>query len=177
MYSRDETDMNVKDILLQPGHPEKARHFVWFSSIALVCLSISQFSSYLIEQAIAQGDSLEISAFLHFTHIRNMGGVFGMAQGHGWVFALFSVALIAGLIAYLWRSRQVRVYEFICFGLVAGGGMSNILDRLIYGSVIDFIDLKGIPYWHYVFNTADTFIHMGLWPMLFISIFLHKDNQ
>jgi len=169
--------MSLKDFLLQPGQPGKARHFVWFSSIALVSLSISQFSSYVVEQTIAQGDSRVISSFLHFTHIRNMGGVFGMAQGHGWIFALFSIAQIAGLITYLWRSRQVRVYEFICFGLVAGGGMSNILDRLIYGSVIDFIDVKGIPYWHYVFNTADTFIHIGLWPMLFISIFLHKDNQ
>jgi signal peptidase II len=169
--------MSLKDFLLQPGQPGKARHFVWFSSIALVSLSISQFSSYMVEQTIAQGDSRVISSFLHFTHIRNMGGVFGMAQGHGWIFALFSIALIAGLITYLWRSRQVRVYEFICFGLVAGCGMSNILDRLIYGSVIDFIDVKGIPYWHYVFNTADTFIHIGLWPMLFISIFLHKDNR
>lgn len=169
--------MNVKEFLLQPAHQAKPRHFVWFSSIALVCLSISQLSSFLVEQTIAQGDSHVISSFLYFTHIRNMGGVFGMAQGHGWLFALFSVALILGLVVYLWRSQHVRTYEFICFGLVAGGGLSNILDRLIYGSVIDFIDVKGIPYWHYVFNTADTFIHMGLWPMLFISIFLHKDSD
>lgn len=169
--------MSVKVFLLHPAHQQRTRHFVWFTAIAVLCLGISQLSSYLIEQTIVQGDSRVISSFLYFTHIRNMGGVFGMAQGHGGLFALFSVALIAGLIAYLWRSPQVRTYEFICFGLVAGGGLSNILDRLIYGSVIDFIDVQGIPYWHYVFNTADTFIHMGLWPMLFISIFLHKDNH
>jgi signal peptidase II len=45
-----------------------------------------------------------------------------------------------------------------------------VLDRLIYGSVIDFIDVQGIPYWHYVFNTADVMIHLGIWPMLAIGL-------
>lgn len=168
--------MSLKVFLLQTAQPSRTRHFAWFVGIALCCLSTSQLGSYLIEQTIAQGNSIVVTPFLHFTHIRNMGGVFGMAQGQGWLFAVFSLGLIAGLVIYLWRSTQVRTYEFICFGLVAGGGISNILDRLIYGSVIDFIDVKGIPYWHYIFNTADTFIHLGLWPMLFISIFLHKDT-
>ncbi|MDP2286835.1 MAG: signal peptidase II [Pseudohongiella sp.] len=168
--------MSLKAFLLQTAHQSRARHLAWFVVIALSCLSVSQLGSYLVEKSIAQGDSVVISSILHFTHIRNMGGVFGMAQGQGWLFALFSLGLISGLIFYLCRSRQVRTYEFICFGMVAGGGISNILDRLIYGSVIDFIDVKGIPYWHYIFNTADTFIHLGLWPMLFISIFLHKEH-
>ena len=168
--------MSFKAFLLQAARPSRSRHFAWFSAIALSCLAVSQMGSFLVEKNIAQGDSVVISSILHFTHIRNMGGVFGMAQGQGWLFAAFSLVLIAGLVIYLGRSSQVRTYEFICFGLVAGGGISNILDRLIYGSVIDFIDIKGIPYWHYIFNTADTFIHLGLWPMLFISIFLHKET-
>lgn len=168
--------MSLKHALLQHAAPDRSRHLLWFSLIAFVCLAISQAGSYLIEQNIAQGSSVVITPFLYFTHIRNLGGVFGMAQGQGWIFALFSFALLAALLFYLLRSQQVRRYEFICFGLVAGGGASNILDRLIYGSVIDFIDVRGIPYWHYIFNTADTFIHLGLWPMLFIGLFLHRDQ-
>lgn len=167
--------MSFKAFLLQPAQATKQRHFFWFGTIALTCLGLSQLGSYLINQYLPQGDSIVVLPFLHFTHIRNLGGVFGLAQGQGWLFALFSIALIAALITYLWRARQVRTYEFLCFGFVAGGGISNVLDRLIYGSVIDFINVQGIPYWNYIFNTADTFIHIGLWPMLFIALFLHRD--
>lgn len=168
--------MSLKAVLLQPAAPARSRHFFWFAAIAAACLAISQLGSYLVENSIPQGNSVVVLPFLHFTHIRNLGGVFGMAQGQGWIFALFSVALLSALVFYLLRSEHVRHYEFICFGFVAGGGASNILDRLIYGSVIDFIDVQGIPFWHYVFNTADTFIHLGLWPMLFIGLFLHRDH-
>jgi signal peptidase II len=167
--------MGVKAFLLQPVQSTKRQHFAWFGAVALVCLGLSQLGSFLINQYLPQGDSVVVLPMLYFTHIRNLGGVFGLAQGHGWLFALFSSALIAALIGYLWRSAQVRTYEFLCFGFVAGGGTSNVLDRIIYGSVIDFINVQGIPYWNYIFNTADTFIHLGLWPMLFIALFLHRD--
>ncbi|HLT62957.1 MAG TPA: signal peptidase II [Pseudohongiella sp.] len=168
--------MSLKNALLQPAATNRPHHMLWFSVITLVSLCTSQLGSYLVEQNIPQGNSVPVLPFLHFTHIRNLGGVFGTAQGQGWIFALFSAALLGALIFYLLRSVNVRRYEFICFGLVAGGGLSNILDRLIYGSVIDFIDVRGIPYWHYIFNTADTFIHLGLWPMLFISLFWQRDH-
>lgn len=145
-----------------------------FLTIAAITLGLSQISSYLIQNALAIGESVVlIEGALNFTHVRNMGGVFGMAQGKGYIFAILSAALLAALMFYLLCSRQARAYEFICFGFVAGGGASNIVDRLVYGSVIDFIDVQGIPYWNYVFNTADVFIHVGLWPMLFIGLFWH----
>jgi signal peptidase II len=78
--------------------------------------------------------------------------------------------LIITLIVYLTRSRSVQFYEYICFGFVVGGGSSNVLDRLIYGSVIDVIDVQHIAFWHYIFNVADVMIHVGLWPMLFFSL-------
>jgi signal peptidase II len=167
--------MSVKAFLLEPAQSTRQKHFVWFALIALACLGLSQLGSYLVYQYLPQGETIIVLPVLHFTHIRNLGGVFGMAQGQGWLFAVFSLALIAALIVYLWRSSKVRTYEFVCFGFVAGGGISNVLDRLIYGSVIDFINVQGIPYWNYIFNTADTFIHIGLWPMLFIALFLHRD--
>lgn len=154
---------------------QRARYLIYFAIISASCLALSQLGSYLVNTRIPLGTSVEISPVLHFTHIRNLGGVFGLAQGQGWIFAVFSVLLISALVIYLVRGRQVRVYEFLCFGLIAGGGLSNVLDRLVYGSVIDFIDVRGIPFWHYIFNTADTFVHLGLWPMLFIGLFWHRD--
>lgn len=166
---------SIRSFLTTRVADQRPRYLAGFALISATCLALSQLGSYLVNTRIPLGTSVEISSVLHFTHIRNMGGVFGMAQGQGWIFAVFSVLLITALVVYLLRGRQVRVYEFLCFGFIAGGGLSNVLDRLVYGSVIDFIDVRGIPFWHYIFNTADTFVHIGLWPMLFIGLLWHRD--
>jgi signal peptidase II len=59
---------------------------------------------------------------------------------------------------------------------VVGGGASNVLDRLFYGSVVDFINVQHIPFWHYIFNTADVMVHAGLWPLLYFSLFPGKSG-
>ncbi len=148
----------------------KQRLLIYFATIALSILAISQLSSYLVNRHIQLGETVELNSLIYFTHIRNLGGVFGMFQGQGWIFALFSFALIIALVIYLLRSKSVQAYEYICFGFVVGGGSSNVIDRLIYGSVVDFINIQHIPFWHYIFNVADVMIHIGLWPMLFFSL-------
>jgi len=150
---------------------QRNRHLFAFGAIALTVLLLSQIGSYVVTSIIPLGETVKWNSLVYFTHIRNLGGVFGMLQGHGWIFGLFSVALITGLVLYLYWGKAVQPYEYYCFGFIAGGGLSNILDRLIYGSVVDFINIQGIPYWQYIFNTADVMVHVGLWPMLYFSIF------
>lgn len=149
----------------------KSKNMAIFAAIAATVLVASQAIGYWINQSIELNTTLEINSLIHFTHIRNFGGVFGMFQGSGWVFGVISISLLVAVTAYLALSATIERYEYICFGFIVGGGASNILDRLIYGSVIDFIDIQHIPYWNYVFNTADVMVHVGIWPMLFISIF------
>lgn len=149
---------------------QKNRNLFAFGAIALTVLLVSQIGSYIVNASIPLGETVQWTPFVYFTHIRNLGGVFGMLQGHGWIFGLFSVALITGLVLYLYWGKSVQRYEYFCFGFIAGGGLSNILDRLIYGSVVDFINIQGIPYWQYIFNTADVMVHVGLWPMLYFSL-------
>ena len=64
------------------------------------------------------------------------------------------------------RNSALNRLERVCLGLIVGGGFSNVLDRVLHGSVIDFIDVRGIPHWHYIFNTADVLIHLGIWPLV-----------
>ena len=142
-----------------------------FAAIALATLALAQLTGYLVNSSIPENTTVEINGLIHFTHIRNHGGVFGMLQGSGWLFALISALLLAGVTAYLALGQELQRYEYVCFGFIAGGGASNVLDRLIYGSVIDFIDIQHIPYWNYVFNTADVMVHVGIWPMLLLGLF------
>lgn len=147
----------------------KTSNMLWFISIVLAVLALSQLIGYWVNSAIPQNTTVEWNSLIHFTHIRNHGGVFGMLQGMGGIFAAISIVLLIGVSAYLWFSPAIKRYEYICFGFIVGGGASNILDRFVYGSVIDFIDIQHIPYWNYIFNTADAMVHVGIWPLLFFS--------
>lgn len=154
----------------------KTVNMLWFGGIVFAVLLVSQLIGYWVNSTIPQNTTVELNSLIHFTHIRNFGGVFGMLQGSGWIFALISVGLLVGVSAYLWLSSSIQKYEYICFGFIVGGGASNILDRLVYGSVIDFIDIQHIPYWNYIFNTADVMVHVGIWPLLLFS-FLSVPND
>lgn len=146
-----------------------------FAIITLLVIGLSQLIGYLVNTNIPLNTSVEINSLIHFTHIRNYGGVFGMFQGQGLFFGTISLILLIIVVVYLWKSSSVRKYEYICFGFIVGGGASNILDRYIYGSVIDFIDIQNIPFWNYIFNTADVMVHVGIWPMLLLSLLPEKD--
>ena len=135
------------------GSPLKnTRHMLLYALIVIIVLLMCQIIGYWINNNIPQNTSIEINDFLRFTHIRNFGGIFGLAQNMGWLFALISVLLLVGVSIYLWIHPSTQKYEYICFGFIVGGGLSNILDRVIYGSVIDFIDVQNIPLWNYIFN-------------------------
>lgn len=157
----------------------KVRAMTTFGSIAIVILAISQLSSYLVNTRIPIGETYEVNSLVFLTHTRNLGGIFGSFQGAGWLFALISFALLFGLIVYLWRSKSAKFYEYVCLGCITGAGLSNILDRFVYGGVIDFINIQQIPNWHYIFNTADVMIHVGLWPMIILSLLAgkHENDQ
>ena len=134
----------------------KMRNISLYGGIAFMALFLSQLIGYWVNSSIEINSSLEINSFIHFTHIRNYGGIFGLGQGMGWLFGLISITLLIAVSAYLWMGKNIYRYEYICFGFIVGGGASNILDRLVYGSVIDFIDIQHIPYWNYVFTVSYT---------------------
>lgn len=156
---------------------EKLKNMSLYGSIAFAVLLLSQLIGIWVNSNIEINTSLEINSLIHFTHIRNFGGVFGLAQGLGWLFGLISISLLIAVSGYLWMGKNIYRYEYICFGFIVGGGASNILDRLVYGSVIDFIDIQHIPYWNYVFNTADVMIHVGIWPMLLFSFLYNSSDK
>ena len=148
-----------------------------FFFVTFIVMVISQAIGFEVNQRIQEYSSIRINEFIYFTHIRNHGGIFGFLQGKGWLFAIFSTILLVAMTVYLWVSEQISRLEYIFFGLIAGGGASNVLDRLIYGSVIDFIDIQHIPFWNYIFNTADVCVHLGIWPLIFLSLRNGGDNR
>ena len=110
---------------------------------------------------------LIINPYLNFRPVWNDGISFGMLQGYG-NFGRFAFIIIA-LIISLWiivYSKKLNIIGFIGYNMIAGGAIGNVIDRVIHGKVIDFIDVHYKEYHWPTFNMADSFIFIGV--LLFI---------
>lgn len=148
-----------------------------FAIAAVLVLVASQIGSYLINANLAVGETHVVNAILHITHVRNIGGTFGAFPGHSGLFGLISSAILVACTVLFFKSHATNWVQYVFFGFIVGGGASNVLDRVLLGSVVDFINLQGIPHWNYVFNTADVFIHLGIWPSLLASLLIAQKEK
>lgn len=106
-----------------------------------------------------------IPGVFHLTLVRNTGVAFGLFQGQGLLIMLGALSFVLGLVWTVLKDKPARGF-LISLALVLGGALGNLLDRLRFGSVIDFLDLRLWP----VFNLADSCITIGVawmaWQML-----------
>ena len=153
--------------------------------ISLVCMAAivvwDQVSKYLIvsafgmEQyignmelekldAMTRGlDSIElIPGVLNFTFVLNDGAAFGSLDNARWIFMVLSTVAIIAIIVYLvWKKPQNKLL-LLSLTLITGGGIANMIDRVRFGYVIDFIDFCAFPeIWKWVFNVADSCVTIG----------------
>ena len=100
----------------------------------------------------------------HFTHERNTGMAFGMLKDHRWVFMVFSTVAIVALLVYLFRFRPESRWMQVSMAFIVGGGIGNMIDRILLGYVVDFFDFRLINF--AVFNVADSFVCIGAGMMI-----------
>jgi signal peptidase II len=132
--------------------------------VALAAAAADQLTKYLVVGTLELGDSVQIAGPLSIHHVRNTGIAFGLfSDATGVVIGLTSIA-IAALVVFFARSGRRHPLLPVAVGLVLGGSLSNLVDRLRLGHVTDFIDFD---YWP-AFNLADTFIVVGV-GLLFLS--------
>ena len=155
----------------------KSINFLYFCAIAAFALACSQMAGWWVNFNIPVNETMEWNRFIHLTHIRNYGGIFGLLQGQGWVFATLSLGLLCGIVVWLLLGSGISRFEFCCFGFIAGGGLSNVVDRHLHGSVIDYVNVQHIPWWNYIFNLADVMIHVGIWPMILYGLLARKPGR
>jgi len=130
--------------------------------IAIIILSIAvdQLSKYLAAAYLpAIGTLPIIEDIFHFTYVENRGAAFGMLSNHRWIFMILSVLGIGAMIVWLAWEKPKSYWTRTAISLVVGGGIGNMIDRLLLGYVIDFIDCRFIDF--YVFNIADSCVCVG----------------
>ena len=149
--------------------------------LTLFLVVIDQISKYLVTAQLNLAESLEILPFLNFTLILNTGIAFSMFDDGGisgrWILvSLTSIAVI--YVAYiLIKEKNLHTLEILPLVLILSGGLGNLIDRVLFGYVIDFIHVFYGIYSFYVFNLADTFITIGVVIYLYYLIFLDTKSR
>lgn len=118
-----------------------------------------------------------IEGFLYIVHIYNEGAAWGMFQGYGMALAILGIATLIAL--YFFR-KSLELHDKvnqILFGLIIGGIVGNLIDRLLYGHVIDFIDVHLPGYRWPSFNIADSGITIGVVLYILLGFFQKPAKQ
>jgi signal peptidase II len=140
-------------------------------STALVITALDQVVKGVVVRAMEMHQSIDVvGSFIRLTRTSNTGGAFGLLRGRGNWFVAVSIAAALAIVAL---SRQIargaRGIERLAFGLILGGAVGNLIDRVRIGSVTDFIDIGGSAYRWPAFNVADSAITIGV-TLLAISL-------
>ncbi|WP_050605067.1 signal peptidase II [Ruegeria sp. 6PALISEP08] len=144
----------------------RSRLLLW---AALAAFAIDQISKYLVVHVMRvaeQPSGIDVlPPFLVFKYGENRGINFGLFQGDSdtarWVLIGISVAICVGVLVWLSRTATSNLM-LLCAGLLIGGALGNVVDRVLYGFVLDFLNMSccGINN-PFVFNLADVFIFAG----------------
>jgi lipoprotein signal peptidase len=146
--------------------------------LAALILLADQASKYWVLHAsgLTDGHFLVLLPVLNFVLVWNPGVTFGMLTnlgGVGWaLLAAVAVAVVAGLGIWLWRSDQM--IKSLAIGAIMGGAAGNVIDRLRFGAVVDFIQAHLGAYSFYVFNVGDSAIVCGVGVLMLESL-LRRD--
>ena len=111
---------------------------------------------------------------LHFTYVENTGAAFGSFKDHRWVFMVISTVAIIALVAYYFLGRPHDRLTTTALAFITGGGIGNMIDRILLGYVVDFIDFTLIDF--AVFNVADSFVCVGV-GLMFLALILAERRE
>jgi signal peptidase II len=135
-------------------------------ALALSVLFVDQVLKRLVESSMRLGESIPlIPGALHLTYVTNEGGAFGILAGRGDVLLVASGLALALVFWMLLGGPPTRVLALGC-GLILGGAVGNLFDRLSAGEVTDYVDLRVWP----VFNAADAAIVLGAAILLLVAL-------
>ncbi len=163
-----ETGGKTEIIERQPENAPKAAWRDWIIMATTgAALAADQVSKYLVRDNMRIGESWPAEGFFRLTHGTNTGSAFGLFQNQTLVLTIASIFAI-GFIIYFYRSHGDRTWiTRVTVGLLLGGAVGNLIDRMVAGRVTDFIDVGPWP----IFNLADSSITVGI-TLLIASLVL-----
>lgn len=140
--------------------------------VGAMLVIIDQIIKYFVSAYLQPVGSVSvIDNLFSLTYVENKGVAFGMFSDMRWIFVALTAIMLAMIIFYLFKKRPKGKFFYICAALIIGGGVGNLIDRIFYGYVIDYLSLSFFPP---VCNFADYCITAGT-IMLVIYLLFFSD--
>ena len=152
--------------------------WLWLTALVIV---LDQASKLLVDHTMGLFESIPLIPLFQLTYVRNTGAAFSLlAQAGGWqrwFFIALSVTAGAAIAYWLKQLPKDRRWEAAAWALVLGGALGNLIDRIAYGYVIDFLDAY-YQQWHFpAFNVADSAITVGVAMLLIDAVLATRRDR
>jgi len=162
------------------GRPRRSPFALLGYLTALGFLVVDQITKHIMLRVVdldVTRQILVLDPWFNFTMVWNRGISFGLFQAGSWwqIGLLIAVSLAISVLLAVWMMQAERRLQAISFGMIIGGAIGNVVDRLAYGAVADFFDFSGL-YFPFVFNVADAAISVGV-ALLILDLFLNGDRR
>ncbi len=159
--------------------PEGATNWLWLS---LLVIGADQLTKYYVADNLDLFDRVELFFMLDLTLLRNTGAAFSfLSDAGGWQRWMFiALGLVVSLAIVFWLRgipRRGQTWLAIALALIVGGALGNVIDRVLYGYVIDFISVHYLDWYFPAFNVADSAITVGAAMIIIDSLFLERRRQ
>lgn len=142
------------------------KKIIILSSIFLI---IDILIKLLIKNILIVNESIKvINNFFYITYVKNTGAAWSILSGKQLFLIIFSIIIILMLIIYLFKKKEYSNFEIIGYSLLLSGAIGNLVDRVVYGYVIDYLNFYIFNYNFPIFNIADCCIVIGI-MLLFID--------
>ena len=148
--------------------------------LTLIVLILDQWSKIAIDSSMTLYESIALVPYFNLTYVHNTGAAFSFLSEAGgwqrWFFAIIAFVISIVLAVWLSRLKKHETLLALALSLVLGGAIGNLIDRVAYGYVIDFLDVY-YQSWHWpAFNIADAAISTGVFLMLLESFGIGVDK-
>jgi signal peptidase II len=134
-----------------------------------------QVAKRIVVRTVELGHSIDVLGdFFRITRTENTGAAFGLFRGGRIVFVIVSAAAAVAILFFRREIARMRIPEQVAFGLVLGGAVGNLIDRVRFGAVVDFVDLGIGDLRFAAFNLADSAISIGVAILAVHLLFLQR---
>ena len=119
-------------------------------------------------------ESINLFNLLSLTYVHNTGAAFSMLEGARWLFIILGIIALNVIFIFFIKDKKLNNFEIITYSLLLSGILGNLIDRFLYGYVIDFIDVNILNF--AIFNFADSFMVIGV-ILLMIGMIKCKNTK
>jgi len=146
--------------------------------LIVIIVALDQWSKWAIKTSFQLYETKPvIQDFFHFTYVTNDGMAFGLSFPGGKHILLVMTILLTGfIIGFLWKEKDGHSFVKYGLALILSGAIGNLIDRLFYGKVVDFLDLMIGNFHWYIFNLADSAVTIGM-VLFVLHSFLIEESR